>query len=288
MSNLILQSVDVGTVMSNCKPMETKIFVLLQGQSNLHDGEIAVNPTVVTKTNTSATGKVSTSEAMVDTTVEAEWLPSGSNRFTAPNVRVGEKVEIFKQGDEQIYYWRTLGLCEDKRKLETIILGISATPNEDDDSFDPSNRYWIEFSSHSKKIFLTTAKKNGEYCVYHMGFDTEEGTFQVVDEKGNEAKLNSQLDRWFITTALKCSIEMIGKDMNIKVPGNLDQQVVGNVSVKVGQNFTRTVGGNDTTTIQGKADYTAQGGFMFTGGGSKMWLNSSEFGWSAPKTAGGQ
>ena len=62
--------------------------------------------------------------------------------------------------------------------------------------------------------------------------------------------LNSQLDRWLLTTALKCSIEMIGNDMNIKVPGNLDQQVVGNVNVEVGQNFTRTVGGSDTTTIR--------------------------------------
>ena len=72
--------------------------------------------------------KIETSNSLM-----AEWLPLGSNRATAPNVRRGERVFLLQYADDDKYYWVTAGLDPHLRRRETVVFNISNTVDEIDD-----------------------------------------------------------------------------------------------------------------------------------------------------------
>lgn len=261
MDYLALKTIGHGTALSNCNPMEVEIQVLIHELFSFHDGEVKSTPTEVKKTTLNARGDASSDSILVDHGVKAKWLPSGSNRKSAPNVRVGEQVEVLQQGDTDIYWWRPLGLDEGLRRLETIIFGISGSPTESND--DPDSMYWVEFSSHSKQVCLTTSRKNGENTIYHIGINPGKGTFQLIDEVGNELFLDSNVDRWLMTTTQGTSVELIERNMNVNVPGDL--------TYKVGGNMTAKVGGNVSINAGGPIELIGQGSTLKIAGGGITW-----------------
>ena len=63
--------------------------------------------------------------------IRAEWLGDSTNRITPPDVRRGEKVQIFQYSNVDKYYWQTItqpGV--NVRKKETIVEAISNTTDE--------------------------------------------------------------------------------------------------------------------------------------------------------------
>ena len=124
-------------------------------------------------------------------TIPARWLPMDTNRVTPPDVRVGERVRLYRVADTDQFFWRTLGIDNVKRRLETVIYAFSAT-EADIQELTPENSYFFEISTHAKHITLSTCKANGEPFAYDIQIDTEQGIITIKDDVGNLFVFNSR------------------------------------------------------------------------------------------------
>ncbi len=186
-------------------------------------------------------------------TVTARWLPFSSNRKTAPDVRRGEKVAIWKFADADKYYWSELEYEAKLRKLETVIYAFSNTQDESVDSaFDTT--YFIEISTHDKKIHLHTSTSDGEPFGYDILLNTKEGTFQLRDTIENILFLDSGAKRFVMKNAAESFIDLNAEDLFINVVRHCTMKVGGNMTTTVGGNYELNVTGNYKTTTP-KADF---------------------------------
>ena len=137
------------------------------------DGELASNPNDVKSSGVDKDGNSYQSNITNDNVIECTWLPFGTNRVTAPDVRRGEPVLIWNYGNTDKYYWTSLGLADDLRRLETVVYAINGNPSTDSKEFDPEDHYFLETSTHSKQITLRTSNKNGEPFKYVFQFNKQ-------------------------------------------------------------------------------------------------------------------
>jgi hypothetical protein len=114
-----------------------------------------------------------------------------SNRQTAPDVRNGEQVMLYKFGDDTSkFYWATMRSDLTARKLETVIYGFSGTPNEGDPVNDDTT-YVIGISAHDKKLWIHTPQANDEPFGYDITIDTGNGILTITDTINNQVFVNS-------------------------------------------------------------------------------------------------
>jgi hypothetical protein len=185
------------------------------------DGELSTNANQVLTQGTDLTGQQYQTNMTSSGTIRATWLPVGqANRLTAPDVRRGEQVIIYRYGDTDKYYWNTMRNDLNYRKLETVVFGISATAAEGA-SPDQTNTYYVEFSSHKKSITLITTKANGEPYAYSFQFDTGNGKVQLEDDIGNGMFLDSQQHQWHIENADGSFFDMTKK----AITGHADDSI---------------------------------------------------------------
>lgn len=123
-------------------------------------------------------------------TKPATWMPFGSNRMTAPDVRKGERVVIWRYGDADMYYWASQADDMNLRKLETAVYAWSATQNEGK-ATDATTSYFFEVSTHNKLMHVHTSKDNGELCSYDIQLNPGTGVFQFQDDLGTVFMIDS-------------------------------------------------------------------------------------------------
>lgn len=204
------KSVGIGYVLSNKelytttgpKKIEKTIEVYLPEQNNVKDGEIlpATKDLKYSLTDINEfqrQGKITTANS-----IPATWLPMTTNHMVPPSVRRGERVEIYRVGDEDKYYWRVLGLDDNLRRRDTIVIAISNTTDEDA-VLDFSNTYWLEFSTHSKRVALVTTQSDGEPFGYEAFFNTKDGEFRIIDTANNYMELISEKNLMQLVSADK-------------------------------------------------------------------------------------
>lgn len=181
----------VGTVAANKKLTQKTIEVVLDEQFSYMDGEVTDN-----KREMQESAKDYSDEewkVKVDTTptVMAHWLPLGcSSRQTAPDVRRGETVMIFKYADTDQYWWMEMMQYKHIRRLETIVWSISDNAKEDVED-DPESTYWFEWSTHRQVVRLHTSKSNGEPFVYDIEVNAKEGRIVIKDDDDNYIFMDS-------------------------------------------------------------------------------------------------
>lgn len=241
------------------------------------EGELKSNKEELTHQGIDADGNTYQVKVTSTTTITCKWIPWGSNRTTAPDVRRGERVMIWRYADTGLYFWTELGLDDHLRRLETIILRISALPDGlSDEALSLENSYYISLSSHDKLLELVTSKANGEPFAYKIQLNTGDGVFLVTDDIDNYIQLDSAEKIITLENADKCKVELNKKDLNIVVPRDLNVEVGRNVNVSVGKDvlseiageLTRTIGGNLKDSIGGDATHSAGGNYSSTAGGS--------------------
>lgn len=155
-------------------------------------GEVNASVNRINETGEDGDGKKYTVTLEFGNTLSAKWLPEdNTNRITPPDVRVGERVMIYRFADSDQYFWRTLGMDNYLRRLETVIYAFSAT-EEETEELNSDNCYFFEVSTHSKHITLSTSKVNGEPFAYTIQIDTGEGIITITDDAGNFFTMNSQ------------------------------------------------------------------------------------------------
>lgn len=186
-----LQVYSVGIVANNKERNSFVIEVYPQETAPDNSGEIAAVQATVTAKAKDAKGAAYEASAKVGSTITARWLPLGEpNRMTAPDVRRGDMVILYRFGDSKDYFWVTITADMNFRKLETVVYGWSATAKEGE---APSleNIYYIEISTHKGLIHFHTTTANGEACGYDIQLNTKDGKFSLVDTFGNSILLDS-------------------------------------------------------------------------------------------------
>lgn len=213
--------VSIGIVAEN-KPMQsadgswcTTIQAAPIESQNMLDGELKSSPTAVETSGVDKSGQSFSAKAIVDATVEATWLPWGSNRKTAPDVRRGERVYLWQAANDDKYYWTVTGLDDHLRKLETVIFAFSAT-TEEGAGLDIDKCYFIEVSTHSKAITLQTSSANGEPYEYTFQFNTAEGAVTLTDDVGNYFELDSEAQKLTLKNQAQSHVILDKTRINIK------------------------------------------------------------------------
>lgn len=220
------------------------------------DGEIKEN---VNSTEFKGVGKddlVYEGKINTDNTVSATWLPMDSNRVTAPHVRRGERVMLYQMGeDTTTLYWRPLGLDDHLRKLETVVLAISANPDTSSDKLDLNNCYFLEVSSHMKHLVLSTSQAHGEPYAYLMKLDLGKGKFELKDHTNNQFVLNSAERQLLVKNADGAYIDVNKKNIKANAPDSFLAEAGSMIQLKTGGTvLTLTPGGTTLITPDFQAD----------------------------------
>lgn len=218
------------------------------------------------------------------TTVPAEWAGL-TNRVTAPDVRRGEQVMVYKAADSGKYYWEPMGRDDNLRRLETVVWAFSANPKLEDAVPGPENNYVFEISTHDKHATFTTSKANGEPAAYTTQYNTGDGIVTLMDDLGNFAYMDSvnrdihiengdqsklSINKTIISVYAKDQINMdtetcnlTAKTFNIKVTDmNIDATNITTkaTAIKTDTKTMDTV--SPTTTLACSASYTIDAGTM--------------------------
>lgn len=261
-----LQLWSYGYVAIN-KPRGTDVIeVTPMEQVSLTDGELTDNAVQSTTKGKDASGASFEAVATNTATIEARWLPFGSNRSTSPDVRRGEKVAIYRFADADKYYWTSLEYESKLRKLETVVWTFSDTRDESA-SATAENTYFLEISTHDKLIHLHTSKSDQEPFIYDFVLNTKEGTFTVKDDIDNTFHLDSKEHRWFIINTDKSYLEIVKEDVNIHAVRDINLNAGRHFTLKTGADKLIQVGGKEATAVASKRtvsvgstiDYSAPG-----------------------------
>lgn len=182
----------LGYVLANKKPGSKTIDVLPVEHFPAVDGEITASVEEIEVTGLNPDGSSYSLKVDNGTSIPALWLPFGSNRVTAPDVRRRERVMIYQFGDTNQYYWVTLGLDDHLRRLETVIYAFNADPDtESDGELDFTKCYYFEVSTRTKNVTFSTSKANGEPFAYTTQYNCAEGIVTTTDDDNNFMELNS-------------------------------------------------------------------------------------------------
>ena len=215
------------------------------------DGELNFNPVEEVFKGVNDKGEPYEVSVTTENSISCEWLPLGTNRFTPPDIRRGEYIEIFRLGDSDQFYWRCMGLRDNLRRLETVIYVFNASPDLNAEGIDPETCYFMEINTHQGQVTLSTSKANGEKATYRAQFNGNEGKFVIEDDIGNYIFLDSVERILTLFNVDETEIRLDKTNLFINVPED--------TTMDVGQNVLLTVGGNITTIVKGDVETRVEG-----------------------------
>lgn len=269
--------VSLGTAKEN-KPREsTMLNVLMNEKAMATDGEIKFNPQEITREWQDTSGATHQVKTTAERSVPCEWYPGEDNRATPPDIMRNELIEVWRLGDSDKYYWRSMAMKNGLRSLESVVYTWNASPNPGGGGIDFNTCYYLAISAHDKHFTIGTSKANGEPYAWTMQFNTGEGEFTITDDIGNEFEIVSRdnrlqlknpdgtylkLERQKIEMSANESIEMIVGGTRYKLtPDTVDTKTTNVVS----NSSTVKVTAPDVVIGGGKIQMNAPGGFAIVG-----------------------
>ncbi len=188
----IFRFISVGRATENLTRNNHMLNVLPIEDAMGTDGEIDYDPQRFSDSYVNDIGETIQVENIVSRDYMCQWLPSEDNRLTPPDIRRGELVEIWRQGDTNKYYWRSMGLKNNLRSLESVIFAFGATPELGGHQNDLTKCYLLSVSAHDKHFTLSTSKANGEEYAYTIQINSKESAVYITDDDDNFFELDSK------------------------------------------------------------------------------------------------
>lgn len=216
MSQLHIYS--LGTVVAN-KPLDSDtIEVKLDEHQPFSSGEMTDQVYGYGTTGQNGQGQAYQDNVTQTLSIPAKWLPMFSgNQVSAPDVRRGERVQVWRYADTENYYWTPHDTK--KRSLETVMWAFNASPKDDNDVPHPDTHYMLQVSSHGKLISLFTSQANGEATKFQINIDTGNGAIQIIDGDGNTFLFDTVNAVLRMLNKYKTFVEINKEDCNMQVPG---------------------------------------------------------------------
>lgn len=228
MKQSVFRLVSIGRATENLKRNQHFLNVEEIENRSGTDGEQNFDPKVTADSYTNAEGETIQTEAIVAREVECQWLPTDDNRLTPPDIRRGELVEIWRQGDSDKYYWRSLGLRNDLRSLESVIYAWGATPDLAGHQMDLTKCYIMSVSAHDKHFTISTSKANGESYSYNIQINTKESAVYITDDDNNFFELDSKDKRLQLKNSDGSYVKVERRFIELKADEYIDFKVMDN------------------------------------------------------------
>lgn len=230
-----------------------------------YDGMLEEKKSTEEHKGVDAAGKPYVVKVKTKNTISATWWNfSGTHRDTAPNVRRGERVAIFRYADEDRYRWFSVGEDDGLRRLEDVLWLFSDTLNEKVTKLTEANSYGVRMSTKNNVVYIKTVKENGEPYAYEISIETKSGSVNIKDDDGNEFHLVSAKKQLIMQNKDKSKVEIIGPVMNLEAPSEI------NLKTKTWNIETTTTNIKTTTVNEQTSKYTAKiGAYVFNGGSIK-------------------
>lgn len=214
----------IGVVAANKELTSKEIEVTPIEDAPMTNGEVTDAGQKITAKSTDTNDAAYQAEVPTANTVKATWLPLGStNRITAPDVRRGEKVVLYRFADQDKFWWVTMEDDIRLRKLETVIFAISGTRDEAKDA-SADNTYFMEWSTHKKLIHFHTSKADGEPFAYDLQINAKDGIIILQDDDGNSFSLDSHERTWLLINKDQSRIEMNKTKLFIETKDLIDMK----------------------------------------------------------------
>lgn len=231
------------------------------------DGEITDEREIIEESGVDAKGNVYSDKIETSNSLIAEWMPMSSNRYTAPNIRRGERVLLLQYADDDKYYWVTMGLDDHLRRRETVVLNLSNTVDESTTVLNSDNSYSIVWSTHTKELTIQTSKSDGEEHAYIVKIDTKAGMFIVTDDINNQISIESGEKRITLENADGAVISIDKKNIRMEAPETIDIKAKNvNITSESTKVSTTKYSLNSTTANIVSAKYSMSGGSIDMGG----------------------
>ena len=191
----IFKLVSIGRVAQNKERASRHVEVLLLETATGTDGEITFDPHEITLEGQDANGSQYNVKTTSTRTVNCEWLPNEDNRVTPPDLRRNEIVEVWRLGDTDQYYWRSMAFRNNLRTLESVVFAWNATRTPAGGGIDFANCYFMAVSAHDKHWTIGTSKANGEPFAYTFQINTDYGAVYIKDDVGQLIELDTRNKR---------------------------------------------------------------------------------------------
>lgn len=249
-----------GMVVENKLPSTNEVLVVPIEILPQINGELAVEDVEVEDSGIEGDGKTYTVKIKQRAGLRCGWIPLGSNRITAPDVRRGERVIIYRYADQDKYYWKEIGLDDNLRRLETAIWRFSDVPDgESDEELNVDNAYYLTVSTHTGLIEISTCKANGEPFAYKIQLNTKEGVYVVSDDAGNYIQLDSSETCITLENANKTYLKLDKDEIIGSAITNIKWTAGENIEFKAKKDVVWDIGGKRVTNIK-ETDYVKSGG----------------------------
>ncbi|HFH4531996.1 TPA: hypothetical protein ACGJ7A_004672 [Pseudomonas aeruginosa] len=211
----------IGRATENKPRNSFTLMVLPIESATATDGETTFNPVEEVVDGVDADGRAYTTKVSVSRDIPCIWLPNEDNRATPPDVMRGEKIAIYRLGDTSQFYWRSMGLSNDLRTLESVVYTFNASlsPGGAGKNFDTC--YFMQFSAHDKHVTIGTSKANGEPYRYSVQINTGTGAVYILDDIGNRFELVSKDKRLMLMNADNSFVKVEKKAIDL----NADQYI---------------------------------------------------------------
>lgn len=272
--------IGMGLVAEN-KPLDSKVILYTPVEETPKlDGDLVSENQRLESKYVDSRGQEQTATLYTNSARDALWLPDDSFRLTAPDVRRGEQVRLYRYADSQTIYWKEMGTGKRKRRGETVILGASGRIDMADSGLDEEdelieNHYRVEFSGHRRIINLTTSKANGEKSLYSLLLDGGNGLITLGDAEGNEFVLNTEAKQWGLRNSEGTYVVLDKKNLLMGAEENILIEAGENLAMEAKNVFiTCKHLSIEAETIKSKAttwdhtgDFNVLGNWSFTGKG---------------------
>ena len=238
----MLHIYSIGVAAINLALASKVLEVTALEKTSMLNGELTDNAVQQVVGFKDSVGSSDEAKTTTTATLQATWIPFGSNRFTPPNIRRGEKVLIWKKGNADEYFWSEYEYNADLRKLETIIFLISNTQDENAKA-DSTNSVYVELSTHTKSVHLRYNNSDGEPHAWDFQLNAKESVFIATDDINNKISIDSQERSIQIINADDTTLILDKKNARLFAPEHMQFESGLSMAFKVGTEMTHSVGG---------------------------------------------
>ncbi|BDH16658.1 MAG: hypothetical protein [Bacteriophage sp.] len=223
--------VSIGYVAENKSRTTDQVEVSLTELHPYIDGELTSSVSQDSVSGTDADGNAQTFTVIMANTVLARWMGDNTNRCSAPDVRRGEKVQIYQFGDTDQYFWSTFNPpgTPNVRKKETVVHAYNNSTDETQNEATPDNSWFSEINTHEKHATFKTNKSDGEPFAYTLQVDAKRGNVVVADDAGTYFQMDSGNQHIQLVTAGGGIVEVNKNDVTITC-GNITVNASGTIT----------------------------------------------------------
>ena len=201
--------------------------------------------------------------------ITATWLPEGEqNRISAPDVVVGDVVEIYSVRGTDEYYWKVFSHNTSLRKREKVLIWLSNKGAAKSGS--EADAYYLLWDTRNKVVHFHTSDNDGEACTYDVLFNTLNGLFSLKDNLQNEFKLDSvkgKLDSTILNeyNVFTKKVNFICEDFNVEASKSITMKspsIVDESSNRVISTGTFNLKVTNSSVIDGGGTLDMNGGHI--------------------------